>query len=121
MLENKIASLLPFIPSGPNFESSRKLFAELSFEELWARDGYARFQSGHCGFILQSFDNHDFASNLMVKIIVADLDRWWKTMSEKQLDVRYPGFRMNPPKDFPWGREVNFIDLAGVCWHVAES
>jgi hypothetical protein len=23
--------------------------------------------------------------------------------------------------EFPWGREVHFIDLAGVCWHVGQA
>jgi hypothetical protein len=32
--------------------------------------------------------------------------------------ARFSGFRLKPPTDFPWGREVHFIDLAGVCWHV---
>jgi hypothetical protein len=29
--------------------------------------------------------------------------------------------RITPPTDFAWGREVNFIDLAGVCWHVGQQ
>jgi hypothetical protein len=33
----------------------------------------------------------------------------------------FPQFRIKPPADFPWGREVNFIDLAGVCWHVGQE
>jgi hypothetical protein len=36
----------------------------------------------------------------------------------RELPTRFSGFRLKPPTDFPWGREVHFIDLAGVCWHV---
>ncbi len=57
----------------------------------------------------------------MILIRVSDLDRWWEAVSRKRLEEIYPGFRMKPPTDFPWGREVHFIDPAGVCWHVTET
>lgn len=111
-------SLAPFVPSGTEYEASRRLFAELGFSEVWEDEGYAGFRSGDAEFILQRFDNREFASNFMVKIVVADLDAWWNEVSAKQLERTYPGFRIKPPTEFPWGREVHFIDLAGVCWHV---
>src|SRR5437867_6257691 len=40
------------------------------------------------------------------------------TVSRKGLDRTYPGVRLTGPTDHPWGREVNLIDLAGVCWHI---
>lgn len=113
-------SLMPFVPSGSEYDASRRLFAELGFREEWEEGGYAGFRNGDAQFILQRFDDHAFASNFMVKIIVKDLDAWWREISGKQLEKSYSGFRIKPPTDFPWGREVNFIDLAGVCWHVAE-
>ena len=113
-------ALLPFVPSGSDYEGSRRLFADLGFEEVWASDGYASFRNGNARFILQKFDDEKFASNFMIRIDVANLDAWWEAVSEKQLDTKYPGFRIKPPANFPWGREVNFIDLAGVCWHIGE-
>jgi len=80
--------------------------------------GYAGFKSGHAEFILQDLSNEAFASNLMIKIVVPDVDRWWEVVSRKRLEQAYPGFRIKPPTDFPWGREIHFVDLAGVCWHV---
>jgi len=50
--------------------------------------------------------------------VVPDVDRWWEVVSRKRLEQAYPGFRIKPPTDFPWGREIHFVDLAGVCWHV---
>ena len=114
-------SLMPFVPSGDQYEASRRLFAALGFTEEWENDGYAGFRSGNAQFILQRFDDRGFAGNFMVKIIVADLDGWWREVSRLELEKTYTGFSIKPPADFPWGREVNFIDLAGVCWHVAES
>jgi catechol 2,3-dioxygenase-like lactoylglutathione lyase family enzyme len=117
----RVVSLLPFVPSGKAYEASRRLFRDLGFEELWENGGYAGFRNGPAQFILQQFDNRDFAENLMIRLNVPDLDAWWEAVSEKQLEKTYPEFRINPPADFPWGREVNFIDLAGVCWHVGAS
>lgn len=117
----KALSLLPFVPSGGDYEASRRLFTELGFDEEWENNGYAGFRNGNAAFILQRFDDQAFASNFMVKIVVEDLDAWWAAVSAKQLETAYPSFRIKPPTDFPWGREVNFIDLAGVCWHVADT
>ena len=114
-------SLLPFVPSGKDYEAGRQLFKDLGFEEVWENDGYAGFRNGAAQFILQRFENQAFAENLMVRLNVADLDAWWQAVSEKQLEKTYPQFRIKAPADFPWGREVNFIDLAGVCWHVGAS
>ena len=111
-------SLLPFVPSGSDYETSRRLFADSGFDELWENGGYAGFRNGDAQFILQRYDVKEFAENLMMRLNVADLDAWWQAVSQKSLDEAYPGFRISPPRDFPWGREVNFIDLAGVCWHV---
>ena len=120
MSELTTLSLLPFVPSGGDYEASRRLFADLGFEEMWENSGYAGFRNGDAQFILQNFDDEMFAGNFMIRINVANLDAWWTAVSRLQLDKKYSGFRINPPADFPWGREVNFIDLAGVCWHVGE-
>lgn len=113
-------SLSPFVPSGKDYDGSRRLFADLGFEEVWEGGGYAGFRNGAAQFILQRFDDERFAGNFMVRLDVPDLDLWWAAVSQKQLEKAYPGFRIKPPEDFPWGREVNFIDLAGVCWHVGQ-
>ena len=113
-------SLLPFVPSGKNYEASRRLFADLGFEEVWENNGYAGFRNGGAEFILQRFDDEHFAQNFMVRLNVDDLDRWWETISRRGLDQTYPGVRFSGPTDHPWGREVNLIDLAGVCWHIGQ-
>jgi hypothetical protein len=40
-------------------------------------------------------------------------------MKEKSLVEKF-GIKLSPPKDQPYGREVNVIDIAGVCWHFVE-
>ena len=113
-------AIIPFVPGGQDFGRSRRLFRDLGFEEDWENDGYAGFRAGGAQFILQDLDLPEFASNLMIRIDVPDLDRWWSETHAKALPEAHPGFRINPPRDFPWGREVHFIDLAGVCWHVGQ-
>jgi hypothetical protein len=114
-------ALLPFVPGGRDFARSRELFRELGFAESWAGGGYVGFRCGAAQFILQDFDQLAFAENLMLKLVVPDLDAWWAAVAAKGLPDRFPGFRIEPPKAFPWGREVTFIDLAGVCWHVGPA
>jgi hypothetical protein len=120
MSELRASSLVPFIPGGKDYAASRRLFAALGFEEHWESGGYAGFKNGAAEFILQDFRDDAFASNLMMKLVVPDLDRWWGAVSRMQLERSHPGLRMKPPTEFPWGREVHLIDLAGVCWHVSE-
>lgn len=121
MTDLRASSLLPFVPSGSDYDRSRQLFADLGFQEIWENDGYAGFRNGDARFILQRFDDRQFAENFMLRLNVPDLDAWWRAVSAKQLEKAYPGLRITPPTDFAWGREVNFIDLAGVCWHVGQQ
>ncbi|HUP62247.1 MAG TPA: hypothetical protein VNA69_17715 [Thermoanaerobaculia bacterium] len=121
MTSLRALALLPFVPSGKDYDASRRLFADLGFEEEWESDGYAGFRNGEARFILQRFDDAHFAGNLMIRIDVADLDAWYDAVAAKQLDKKYERFRIEQPADFPWGREVHFIDLAGVCWHVGPA
>ncbi len=110
--------LLPFIPGGSDFNLSRQLFKAIGFVEHWENSGYAGFQCGTARFILQDYNEPGFANNLMMRLEVPDLDAWWAEIESKRLPDSFPDFSIKPPTSFPWGREVNFIDLAGVCWHV---
>ena len=95
--------------------------AELGFEAAWEHDGYAGPRYGGAYFILQSVDVPEWQSNQMVVIEVEDLDAYWAEIEGKDLPTRFPGTRLRPPTDFPWGREVHFIDPGGVCWHVRQA
>ena len=80
-------ALIPFVPSGPDFEQALAFFAELGFAATWRNGGLAGLRFGGEAFMLQDID----------------VPEWQK------------------PTDFPWGREVNIIDPAGVCWHVRQA
>jgi hypothetical protein len=116
----KYNSIEPFIPSGKDFEKSKKLFLALGFDIKWENGGYAGFQKGSCKFILQDYDDKHFAENLMIRITVSDLDEFWQEVSKKNLEAEF-NIKLKEPTIFPYGREVNLIDIAGVCWHIAQG
>ena len=115
----KFISLEPFVPSGTNFESSRQLFLELGFNLVWDAGDYAGFERDGCKFILQKYDNKEFAENFMISVRVDDVNKFWQEANQKKLQQRF-GIRISPPAETPYGRESNLIDLAGVCWHFVE-
>lgn len=105
-----------FVPSGKDFQASRQLFLELGFSVVWENGDYVGFENNGCRFTLQNFDSKEFAENLMMRVAVDDLDEFWRNLSKKNLTEKF-GVKLIEPTDFPWGREVNLIDIAGVCWH----
>ncbi|MCW3115774.1 MAG: hypothetical protein JWR18_4170 [Segetibacter sp.] len=116
----KLISLEPFIPSGSNFEGSKQFFVELGFDIKWDAGDYIGFELDGCKFILQKYDNREFAENLMMSVKVDDVDEFRMSVIEKQLPEKY-GIRISQAKVQPYGKEVNVIDIAGVCWHFVES
>ncbi|QHS62896.1 VOC family protein [Chitinophaga agri] len=112
-------SLAPFVPSGKNFNASKQFFQELGFQIGWDSGDYVSFENNGCTFILQKFDNQAFAENLMLTVGIENADAFWKEVSEKQLPEKY-GIKLSKPIQQPYGKEVNIIDIAGVCWHFVE-
>ena len=113
--------LYPFVPSGPQFARSLEFFAALGFETLWQHDGLAGLRFGGAFFLLQDIDVPDWQSNQMIVIEVTDLDAYWSELEALGLPGLFPGVRLRPPTQFPWGRELHIIDPGGVCWHVRQS
>lgn len=116
----KFLSLEPFVQSGSNFEGSKDLFLELGFTINWDAGDYIGFQRDDCRFILQKFDNKEFAENFMISVKVDDAEEFWKLINEKHLTEKFC-VRIAPPTQQPYGKEVNLIDIAGVCWHFVEQ
>jgi hypothetical protein len=115
----KFLSLEPFIPSGDNFENAKQLFQELGFKVSWDAGGFVGFERDGCKFILQNYNNEEFAHNLMINIKVSNAQEFWTFVTEKKLVERF-GIRVSKPKQQPYGIEVNIVDMAGVCWHFVE-
>ena len=115
----KYNSITAFVPSGKDFQKSKELFLELGFCINWEADDYVGFENNGCSFVLQNYDNKEFAENFMMSVKVGDLHGFWNEVSSLGLQEKF-GVKITPPKQFPWGREVNLIDPAGVCWHFTE-
>ena len=115
----KFLSLEPFIPSGPDLDASKNLFQELGFTVTWAMGDYAGFERDGCKFILQKYDNKVFAENLMISVKVDNVEEYRNILLEKQLPEKF-GIKISKPIMQPYGKEVNLIDIAGVCWHFVE-
>ncbi len=116
----KFLSIEPFVPSGSNFEGSKQFFQELGFAINWDAGDYIGFERDGCKFILQKYNNKDFAENFMVSVAVSNAEEFWKEVNEKELPQKF-GIRLGQPSQMPYGKEVNIIDLAGVCWHFVEQ
>ena len=112
-------SLEPFVPSGENFEGSKQLFQELGFKINWDAGDYIGFEKDGCKFILQKYNNKEFAENFMINVKIGNAMQFWEEVKAKQLAERF-GIRVRQPTEQPYGTEVNIIDIAGVCWHFVE-
>lgn len=112
-------SLEPFIPSGEDFEASKQLFLALDFAMNWDAGDYIGFEKDGCKFILQRYNNQVFAENLMLTIKVSDANAFYQSVIEKRLLEKF-NIKISAPKQQPYGKEVNLIDIAGVCWHFVE-
>ncbi len=114
-------SLEPFIPSGKDFDKSKQLFQELSLEIEWDGGELTGFCKGSCKFILQRYDNKEFAENLMLAVKITGINEFWESATQKQLSERFGIPPIGQPTKQPYGMEVNVIDIAGVCWHFIEE
>ena len=122
----KFLSLQPFVPSGNDFESSKEFFQQLGFSIRWDAGDYVGFvhkdsfgEKDGCKFILQNFNNKEFAENFMITVEVTNVDEFRKDVIGKKLPEKF-GIRIGEASDQPYGREVNIIDMAGVCWHFVQ-
>lgn len=115
----KFLSLAPFVPSGSRFEESKQLFQELGFPLNWEEGGMAGFGAEGCRFILQHFDRKEFAENFMLTVRTSSAAEFRDMVIEKKLVERF-GIRVGEVTQEPYGKEVNIIDIAGVCWHFVE-
>jgi hypothetical protein len=111
-------ALEPFIPSGKDFKQSKELFLAIGFTIMWEADDYIGFKKENAQFILQNYNDKHFAENLMMNLKVNDLDAFWDELNQKELSKKF-AIKLKEPTVYPWGREINMIDLAGVCWHIS--
>ncbi|HSZ87352.1 MAG TPA: hypothetical protein VK787_15070 [Puia sp.] len=79
----KFLSLQPFVTSGKDFEASKQLFQELGFTIICDEGDYVDFDKDGCKFILQRFDNKEFAENFILTVRIENAEEFWKEVKEK--------------------------------------
>lgn len=114
-------ALYPFVPSGANFAMALEFFAAIGFQTQWRQNGLAGLRFGQAYFMLQDINVPVWQENQMITYEVTDLEAYWAELDRQDLPGRFPGVSLRPPTDFPWAREIHFIDPAGVCWHVRQA
>ena len=121
IMKARATALIPFVPSGTDFNVALAFFADLGFETTFKNDDLAGLRFDRAEFLLQNYHLQAWAENQMIVLEVDDLDAYWAEIDALDLPAKYPGVRTKEPTDFPWGREVNIIDPAGVCWHIRKA
>lgn len=120
-MQARATALIPFVPSGADFELALAFFCELGFAIAWRNSDIAGLRFGRATFILQNANVPVWQENQMLALDVDDLELYWREVDALDLPSRYEGVRTRPPTDFPWGREIHIIDPAGVCWHIRQA
>ena len=115
----QIFSIEPFIPSGKDMHLSKQLFQDLGFTMTWDQGDYAGFEKDGCKFILQNFNQKEFAENLMLSVQISNVEEFRSFIIERDLVGKY-GIRVSDIMNQAYGKEVNLIDIAGVCWHFVQ-
>jgi len=120
-VKTQATKLYPFVPSGADFARSLEFFAAIGFIKQWQHEGLAGLRFGDAYFMLQDINVPLWQENQMITFEVTDLDAYWSELQAKDLANTFAGVKLRPPTEFPWGREIHFIDPGGVCWHVRQS
>jgi Glyoxalase/Bleomycin resistance protein/Dioxygenase superfamily len=112
-------SARPFLPA-KDFESSKSFYEALGFRKLLDGD-VAIFGVGESAFILQRYNQKEWAENCMMQLMVDDLDEWWAHIEMLDLPQSFAVKQPKPPTMQPWGLRVAYVfDPSGVLWHVAQ-
>ena len=99
----KATALIPFVPSGPDFELALAFFAELGFAAQWRNGGLAGLRFGAAAFMLQDIDVPEWQKNQMLTLEVDDLDAYWHDIAGKRLETRFAGVRLKEPHGLSLG------------------
>lgn len=65
---------------------------------------------------MQKFSNKKFAENFMISVKIDNAEEFWQFVVDRRFPEKF-GIRVSKPIQQPYGKEVNLIYIAGVCWH----
>tara|TARA_R110001592_G_C12871127_1_gene723773 strand:- start:106 stop:456 length:351 start_codon:yes stop_codon:yes gene_type:complete len=111
----QVEDIRVFIPS-KDYEVSKTFYKSLGFSMAEANENLTIFENGGSTFFLQRYFNQQFAENLMLQLIVADIEEAFKTIS----GLTHPNIRYEPIKDERWGRVIYLWGPAGELLHITQ-
>ena len=118
-MEHTPVSIRPFI-GAENYETSRRFYRDLGFEESVLSGDMSYFQTKGIGFYLQNAYVKDWIDNTMVFLEVDDVNRYWNELVALNLMDKYEGVRLTPIRTYDWGKECFLHDPSGILWHFGE-
>jgi len=118
-MEHKAKSIRPFI-GAKNFETSRRFYSELGFEEVALSNDMSVFKTGNLAFYLQDAYVQDWIDNTMLFLEVDDVGRYWNELLALDLTAKYSDVKLTPVRNETWGRECFLHDPSGILWHFGE-
>ncbi|HEY4320051.1 MAG TPA: VOC family protein [Gemmatimonadales bacterium] len=115
-----VVDLKPFLPAR-DFDLSRRFYADLGFQEIWANAEIAEFEIDGHRFLLQNYYVKGQSENFMMSLTVEDPDAWWAHIEEVGLKAKYSLGMAKPPAMQPWGLRVLYLsDPTSVLWHIVD-
>ncbi|HYK46772.1 MAG TPA: glyoxalase [Parafilimonas sp.] len=94
-MEHRLVSIRPFIGAG-NYETSRRFYRDLGFEESVLSGDMSYFKTKGIGFYLQNAYVKDWVDNTMVFLEVEDVNRYWNELVALNLTGKYERVRLTP-------------------------
>ncbi|KAA2242641.1 glyoxalase [Chitinophaga agrisoli] len=115
-MHHQATSIRPFI-GARNFDTSRRFYQDLGFEERILGHDMSLFKTGDLGFYLQDAYVKDWIDNTMIFLEVDDVDRYWNELLALDLTSKYEHVKLTPIRTYDWGKECFLHDPSGVLWH----
>ncbi|WP_231427769.1 MULTISPECIES: glyoxalase [Pedobacter] len=118
-MNHNAKSIRPFI-GAKDFDTSRRFYQDLGFEETILGNQMSVFKSGEMSFYLQNAYVKDWVDNTMIFMEVGDVDRFYDELLELDLPGKYENVRVTPIRIENWGKECFLHDPSGILWHFGE-
>lgn len=112
-------SIRPFL-GAKDFETSRRFYTELGFEETVLWQGFSVFKIGDFAFYLQEAYVKEWIENTQVFMEIEDIPTFWEHLNSLGLPSKFQNVRIVPVREEHWGRECFVHDPSGILWHFGE-
>ena len=115
-----VADIRIFVPA-KDFEISKAFYLDLGWKLIWGDDHLAVMEIANQRFYLQNYYVKDWAENFMFHVSVDDTDAWKQHVSKLIENNKYPGTKVEGPKQESYGALVTYVwDPSGILIHFAQ-